>query len=226
MRNLAFYILLVISCIFCCQASALDGFESIQEGVVCDGMVFNIGRYNGTLGAICTGAENTTDTIQNPTIPDYVIVGNEQYPVIAIGNLAFATYYLGCPQDPYLKGKLKLPCNLKYIEGSAFAHQPLLNGTLDLPESLVELGGGCFSGCGFTGSLIIPNNVTKIGGQAFMYSKFDGHISIGNSVQYIGQQAFFGCSKIIKGTLRLPKTLTYLGEDAFSAWSKPVGKGA
>ena len=189
---------------------------------MCDGMVFNVGRHNGTLGAICTGAENTTDTIQNPTIPDYVIVGNEQYPVIAIGNMAFATYFLGYPPDPYLKGRLKLPRNLKYIGGLAFHGQSLLSGDLDLPESLVELAGGCFDGCGFTGSLIIPNNVTKIGSGAFRYAKFDGHISIGNSVQYIGDEAFFGCNKIIKGTLRLPKTLTYLGENAFSASHFPV----
>jgi hypothetical protein len=113
-------------------------------------------------------------------------------------------------------------------------------GSLTLPNSLLEIGGGAFSGCGLSGELVLPPLITTINGSSFYHSNFTGTLVIPNSVTYIGLMAFEGTnfSELVlgnslenidnhafnnrlsnthlTGVLRLPASLTEIGISSFA----------
>jgi uncharacterized protein (TIGR02145 family) len=67
----------------------------------------------------------------------------------------------------------------------------------------------------FTGSLNIPNSVTEIGDYAFYTNGFNGSLTLGSSLTTIGQSAFFGCVNFT-GSLTIPNSVTTMGDAAFA----------
>ena len=90
-------------------------------------------------------------------------------------------------------------------------------GSLNLPESVKEIGDFAFYNCdSFTGNLILPNSVTKIGWSAFANCVgFSGNLTIPNSVEIIDDSSFENCIGL-SGDLIIGDSVTTIGNRAFS----------
>ena len=89
-------------------------------------------------------------------------------------------------------------------------------GTLSISSDVQRIPAYMFYECtNFTGSLNIPNSVTEIGDYAFYTNGFNGSLTLGSSLTTIGQSAFFGCVNFT-GSLTIPNSVTTMGGGAFS----------
>ena len=86
---------------------------------------------------------------------------------------------------------------------------------------------GCFAQCSSLTSINIPNSVTNIGDRAFSDCSSLTSVTIGNSVTSIGDGAFAGCSSLTSVTI--PNSVTSIGSGAFyhcsSLTSVTIGNG-
>ena len=114
-------------------------------------------------------------------------------------------------------GTLTLPSTLKDIGAFAFRDCSNLKGNLNLPYGLKTIASGAFYQCtSLTGNIIIPEGVEEIGEHTFnTCSSFDGILSLPSTLKSIGVAAFQDCSKL-RGELILPEGLEYIGDFAFS----------
>ncbi len=86
-------------------------------------------------------------------------------------------------------------------------------GTIEIPDSVTEIGEGAFNGCYALRSITIPDSVTKIGGYAFVNCGELTSASIGNAVTEIGDGAFEYCASLTNITI--PDSVTSIGDHAF-----------
>ena len=109
--------------------------------------------------------------------------------------------------------KVVIEEGVTYIGKFAFY---LMNGfsALELPDSLLEIGGGAFAGCGGLLEVHIPDNVTKIGVQSFQGLLYLRTLTFGNSLETIGESAFYDCQWL--EPLVFPASLKSIGRYAFS----------
>ena len=110
-----------------------------------------------------------------------------------------------------------------------------------IPNSVVSIGNGAFSGCSGLTSVTIPNSVTSIGQSAFEGCSGLTSVTIPNSVTYIGVNAFDWCKGLTSVTIPdsvtiiddwafavctsltsvlIPKTVTFIGYSSFYGCSK------
>ncbi len=118
-------------------------------------------------------------------------------------------------------GNLKIPESVKKIEEATFDGCSGLQGQLVLHNDL-QLGGSCFSRCGFTGELILPNNLAEIPINAFRGCQFSSLSEIPEGLLNIEDNAFAECRKLT-GILKLPESLISLGVEAFYSCIKLEG---
>ena len=127
-----------------------------------------------------------------------------------------------------------IPSTVKIIGQGVFAGMPI--SSVEIPDSVVEIGGNAFEGCSSLTSVTIPDSVRKIGASAFFgcssletavlgsgialipYVMFDGckslaSVSIPNGVQNIGAFAFHGCVKL--NSVEIPESVESIGDRAF-----------
>ncbi len=106
-------------------------------------------------------------------------------------------YYLGNDENPFLyliksKSKNILTCeinnNCKYIYSYAFSNNKLT--TITIPNSVISIGNGAFSGCSNLTFINIPNSVTTIFSEAFANCEGLTMVAIPNSVNKIEYNAF------------------------------------
>ena len=114
-------------------------------------------------------------------------------------------------------GKLKLSSSLKSIGRAAFYDCSGLGGNLEFSSNLKEIGRSCFYKCGkLEGDLIIPEGVEIIEDYTFsMCTNLDGILKLPSTLKSIGIAAFQNCSKL-RGELILPEGLEYIGDFAFN----------
>ena len=100
------------------------------------------------------------------------------------------------------------------IGNSAFTYANF-DGTLTLPDSIVEIGNQAFAGCDrLTGQLILPANLKTIKSSAFIKcSGFTGEIVFNDNLETIGRGAFGSCTGL-SGSLMLPDSITALETDS------------
>uniref|UniRef100_UPI00405659A2 leucine-rich repeat protein n=1 Tax=Acetatifactor sp. TaxID=1872090 RepID=UPI00405659A2 len=82
-----------------------------------------------------------------------------------------------------------------------------------IPEGVISIGDGAFSGCRTLENISIPDTVTSIGQQAFQGTGLTS-IVIPDSVTAIGHGAFASCEKLEK--VVLSNNLVTLGGEAFA----------
>ncbi|MBE6017652.1 MAG: hypothetical protein E7233_08605 [Lachnospiraceae bacterium] len=82
-----------------------------------------------------------------------------------------------------------------------------------IPDGVLSIGVGAFSGCRNLTSVTIPDSVTSIGDDAFSYCSSLTGLKLPAGVTTIGDRAFYYCSK--QNDLTLPESLVSIGEDAF-----------
>ena len=88
--------------------------------------------------------------------------------------------------------------------------------TLTIGSSVQRIPAYMFYQCtNFTGSLNIPNSVAEIGDFAFFTTGFNGSLTLGSSLTTIGQSAFYGCVNFT-GSLTIPNSVTTMGDGAFT----------
>ncbi len=82
-----------------------------------------------------------------------------------------------------------------------------------IPNSVTKIGVGSFEGCSGLTSIEISDSVLEIGDRAFIESGLSGKLTIGNSVTRIGDDSFFGCYDLT--SIEIGNSLTKIGKRAF-----------
>ncbi|MBQ8790112.1 MAG: leucine-rich repeat protein [Ruminiclostridium sp.] len=140
--------------------------------------------------------------------------------------------------------KIEFPQNLRYVEDSAFAYNYALV-TLNIPEGTTKIGGSAFFACYNLETVKFPRSLKTIEAGAFASCKLlcSADIGSGNPEDklVIGESAFKGCANLRTAVIRegvisigdrafadstespcaleeitLPRSLTHIGEDAFT----------
>ena len=85
--------------------------------------------------------------------------------------------------------------------------------SINLPNTVTNIGNSAFYGCTGLTSMEIPDKVTNIGNSAFYGCTGMNMITIGNSVTSIGNYAFYDCSGLT--SITIPDSVTSIGGSAF-----------
>lgn len=151
--------------------------------------------------------------------------------LLYIGERAFS----GCG----FSGNLVLPNSVEYIGELAFYRAGNFVGTLRIPDKInilyrstfsspsstgsfnrldlnnvIELGEGCFYGCGFKGGeLVIPEGIKEIPEECFISSHFST-VKFPSTLKTIGSRAF-KYNLRLNGCVEFPEGLISIGSDAF-----------
>lgn len=120
---------------------------------------------------------------------------------------------------PYqaFKGKKTLshfsfPEKITHICAYAFVSTNL-SGALIIPEGVLEIGSSAFQGT-LISSVALSPRLGKIYDSAFWEcNSLTGTLNLPETLTYVGDQAFWGCSFV--GELHLPNSLEYIGGRAF-----------
>ena len=84
--------------------------------------------------------------------------------------------------------------------------------SVNIPNSVKEIGWDAFRGCGLT-SVVIPDSVKIIDGRTFYWCINLTSVTIPNSVKEIGGTAFEGCISLTN--VAIPNSVRKIGEEAF-----------
>ena len=108
-----------------------------------------------------------------------------------------------------------IPSGVTYIDNYAFAWNQNL-ASIELPNSLKEMGYHIFYRCDALTTLNIPNSVEKDNGYTFMWCSGLQFVHISENPKYttIGGWSFLGCKSLT--TLTIPANITKIARDAFA----------
>ena len=172
--------------------------DSITELKISNGITI-IGRetFNGLIGL--------TEVIISNSVKEIKGSGSYVYPV------ADYRFVDGAFSDCVNLQRVVLPESLTGLSG--FDGCTSLT-SIDIPNSVVEIGECAFSGCTGLTSIEIPNSVTRIGRSAFSGCTNLTSIEIPNSVTSIDYYAFSGCTGL--ASIEIPNSVTRIGQYTFS----------
>ena len=172
--------------------------DSITELKISNGITI-IGRetFNGLIGL--------TEVIISNSVKE--IKGSSSY-VYPVADYRFVD---GAFSDCVNLQRVVLPESLTGLSG--FDGCTSLT-SIDIPNSVVEIGEYAFSGCTGLTSIEIPNSVTRIGSSAFSVCTNLTSIEIPNSVTSIDYYAFSGCTGL--ASIEIPNSVTRIGQYTFS----------
>lgn len=108
-----------------------------------------------------------------------------------------------------------IPSGVTYIDNYAFAWNQNL-ASIELPNSLKEMGYHIFYRCDALTTLNIPNSVEKDHGYTFMWCSGLQFVHMSENPKYttIGGWSFLGCKSLT--TLTIPANITKIARDAFA----------
>lgn len=93
--------------------------------------------------------------------------------------------------------------------------------TYTIPDGVMYIGYGAFSGCKNLSDINIPDSVTSIGDYAFYECTSLSSIEIPDSVTSIRYNAFSGCTSL--SSINIPDSVTEIGSSAFSGCTSLSG---
>ena len=108
--------------------------------------------------------------------------------------------------------RVELPKSLIYIGGFAFSNFNILK-SIEIPNSVDSIGLFAFFGCDQLKNINIPNSVKSIGECAFWGCEQVESITLPNSLKKIGISAFERCTKI--QVIKIPNSVMSLGKQSF-----------
>ena len=112
-----------------------------------------------------------------------------------------------------LNGSIQLPSTLKEIGDEAFSNPKFVDDKL--PEGLEKIGSYGATHIMFDDKLVMPSSLKYIGDHAFLESDF-GDFVLNEGLEYIGSYAF--CTGMrAPSEVTIPKSVKYLGWDAFTS---------
>ena len=123
--------------------------------------------------------------------------------------------YNGEKEVPKYAKHVRVADNVTMIKDYAFYECYDLE-TLDLNDSLLQIGRGAFEGCVSLEELIIPTTVEEIEDWAFFECERLRRVEFNENLQSIGDGAFCNCKRL-KG--QVPAASVQIGEHAFSKTS-------
>lgn len=185
---------------------------------------------------ICTGLDDYGNEIRTYTIQDIMLneglieIGSNAFggavitsltlpnSLTTIGQKAFS----GC----YQLAEITWPDNKGFTEINGFDHCTSLPDSIfeSLPVTVTSIGYQAFSGCRFS-SVSLPGTIETIGERAFAYNYNLKTLTLHEGLQSIGVCAFYSCNGtdngeymegLLNATIVVPKTVTYIGAEAFS----------
>ncbi len=149
-------------------------------------------------------------------IPAKVTYESIEYNVTSIGDNAF---YVGYPGRTNLKS-VELPNSITNIGSSAFSHNKGLTSII-IPNSVTNIGSNAFYNCSGLISLTLSNNITSIESGTFYGCSGLTTIDIPNGVTSIDSQAFYNCSGLT--SINIPNSITTMdGVYIFSGCSSLI----
>ncbi|GEM_PF-1097496 len=98
-----------------------------------------------------------------------------------------------------VSGINKIPYGVKRIKNKAFLYRDFK--TIDIPNTVIEIGENAFEGCTNLESIDIPESVASIGFSAFNMCHSLKKVHLSKSVTEIGNGAFGGCENIESFTI-------------------------
>ncbi len=129
----------------------------------------------------------------------------KDYPVVAIGNDAFA--------DSTEVTSVVIPDGVISIGDHAFANCTSL-ASVTLSKDVTSIGKHAFSDCHSLASISIPESVLSIGDHAFFDCSALAKVDIAPGVASIGMHAFSNCTSLVN--LVIPEGVLSIGEHAFA----------
>ena len=166
----------------------LDIFdENTDKHIAQNGIIYSINREDKT--ATVSSYRNLDDSITSVelTIPSRIVVDNEFYSVIAIGDNAF--------EDCSILTKINIPSSVKTIGAEAFIYCAALTEIV-IPSSVETIGDSAFEFCSGIKKAVIGNGVKTVGANAFRRCSTLEKVSLGKSVEAVGEQAFAYCGSL------------------------------
>lgn len=121
--------------------------------------------------------------------------------------------------DVYYSGDIASWCNISFGDSplrfgeNLYIDGKLLEGDVNIPNSVTKIGNYAFDGSGIT-NVIISDSVISIGDYAFNGCEKLSNIEIPDSVKSIGDYAFNHCYSLID--ISIPTSVTRIGNHAFS----------
>ena len=91
--------------------------------------------------------------------------------------------------DTIFAGTFDYCTNLKRINSD-------IDGVANIPNSVINIGGGAFRACTSLTSVRLPNELTNLEGYTFSHCDSLTSVTIPDSVKYIGSYAFNACSSL------------------------------
>lgn len=107
---------------------------------------------------------------------------------------------------------LCVPEGTTELDSNAFQLDERIVG-VTLPNSLVEIGDRCFSGCLNLKDVSLPNSVKSMGYSSFSECINLTRIVLPNSLTSIGESAFYGCGNLI--AITIPDSVVEIEDEVF-----------
>lgn len=168
----------------------------------------------GTLGKVIRSFKKNPDKIRNLkvsgpiTTADFKFMRDSMAILEAINLKEAKVVNADFCMDGYVHGN-KRPDIIPY---QAFNGKKTLSH-FSFPEKITHICASAFVSTNLSGALIIPEGVLEIGSSAFQRTLISS-VALSPRLGKIYDSAFWECNSLT-GTLNLPETLTYVGDQAF-----------
>ena len=111
---------------------------------------------------------------------------------------------------------VNIPQTVGEIGASAFARCSKLV-SVTIPRGVMSIGNNAFENCTSLAAIVIPQNMLAIGSKSFAGCSSLASVEFKEGVETIGKNAFVNCTSL--ATLIFPESLTAIGDEAFKGCS-------